>query len=198
MYDMNSNTPTNGIPEASVAKILARAAELDRIAPTVQMDVLRAAAMEAGISADAIERALEEFATGDVPVPAPIAEPEPKRAPFWKRVLSKLAHPVALFALSFTIGGIATDAEFFIFVGFMLLIGLATRTAWRARSVKDIGSYAAIVFALAWGFGLGMGAGNGDEDAIATYAVTSIFMMVSGLAFIYLRNIRKLTERQPV
>ncbi|HEX9107496.1 MAG TPA: hypothetical protein VF832_09715 [Longimicrobiales bacterium] len=53
------------VPEESVEPILARAAELDRHKrETVSVDVLRSAALEAGISPDAVDRAVQEYSAG--------------------------------------------------------------------------------------------------------------------------------------
>ena len=49
------------IPEERVSAILTRAAELDRkVQESVELDAIRAAAVEAGISLSSVDRALEE------------------------------------------------------------------------------------------------------------------------------------------
>ena len=51
--------PSNRIPEERVSAILKRAAELDRkVQESVELDAIRAAAVEAGISLSAVDRAL--------------------------------------------------------------------------------------------------------------------------------------------
>ncbi len=78
------DTPrSDRIPEESVEPILSRAAELDRRArETVEVDVVRSAAIEAGISLDAVNQAVAEY-EGRVgpaaPGPGRLAEPETDR-----------------------------------------------------------------------------------------------------------------------
>src|SRR5437868_3398864 len=114
------------IPEERVGTILKRAAELDH--ETVSLDTLRNAALEAGISSEAVDRAIHEYAARiDAPKPAP----KPKR---WKAWFRRGTDALKLGILASVIGAVST--------GFEALIPI-TAIAWiyyvikLARSSKD-------------------------------------------------------------
>ena len=99
------------IPEERVPAILARAAELDR--QTISLDALRAAAIEAGISADALDQALAEYETG-VAAPAALrSDVAPQKPPVrgWRRWVGRISEPLKLGNLALVRGFIGAPAE---------------------------------------------------------------------------------------
>ncbi|HUP87942.1 MAG TPA: hypothetical protein VM100_01185 [Longimicrobiales bacterium] len=112
-----------GVPEDRVATILQRAAEIERLPATVQPEMIRAAALEAGISPDAIDRALEEFATVGIqraePAPVPV-EVQPKKS-LRSRIWKKLTHPVGLIGIAILAGLAADQPEVTLILGVILL-----------------------------------------------------------------------------
>jgi len=178
---------TARIPEDRVAAILARAAELDRATrETMGTDVLRAAALEAGISPAAVDRALEEYAAGRATgSPAPVGEAGSEAAGRWRRWVGRLGRIVRPLAL----GGVALFTGVLIAeVGAggtpLLLIGLAAWAAYAVRVVRHrrragrAGGYIAAMAAIAVGGMIGFGGGGGD--LVELLLVTGLALTIGG------------------
>lgn len=175
------------IPEDRVAAILARAAELDRATrETMGTDVLRAAALEAGISPAAVDRALAEYAAGrESDSLAPPGEAESESGGRWRRWLDRLGRVVRPLAL----GGVALVAGVLIAeVGAggtpLLVAGLvawavyAVRAVRRRRTAGRVGGYIAAMVAIAVGGMVGFGGAGGD--LVELLLVTGLALTLGG------------------
>lgn len=188
--------PIQGIPEDRVARILARAAELDRVAPTVQLETIRTAAMEAGISSAAIDKALEEFAAGLQPMPGPAAPSQsPREERFLKRWARRLARPLRYAGMFLVAGMLGGAAEVLLVGAFALFVSMLIREAWQTRRPREIGTYAAVAIASAVALSLGIGIMNGDEDAMVGALVGGMFLLPAGTLFILARHYWKSVRR---
>ena len=192
-----SRPAADTIPEDRVASILARAAELDRSRrETVSVDAIRTAALEAGISPDSVDRALEEYAAGST-LPASrteTAEPPRQRAPRFARVrdlLRRMRGPLKLGALAFVVGlsGAAGEAAIVIGLGAWLVVsGILIVKRRPARTARGF-ILRTVVMTLA--LGLGFAAGEVDEDAIAALFLLAAPLLVAGTLLIKVRLPRR-------
>ena len=166
------------IPEERVPAILARAAELDR--QTITVDALRAAALEAGISSDALEQALAEYDAGSTPmrVMADVVAEKPR--PKWRQWLKRVMEPLKLGTIALVVGLIgAADVELAT-VAVCWLIGTAGYLAWRDRGVGTPGRFQIAVTTMTIMMFLGMLGLEGDEDALGFVAGFGIALFVLG------------------
>ena len=174
------------IPEDRVPGILARAAELDR--QTITLDALRAAALEAGISAAAVDQALQEYATGKMTAAIPAPEPVPETAPRWRRWLRKLAFPMKLAALGILLGVVGAVDEEIAAISIFVLIALSSRFAWRDRGTGHSARFQVGTVVLSVSTFLAMVAAEGDEDALGFIAFFAMALLVLGTALIHFRS----------
>ena len=120
-----------GIPEDKVANLLARAAELDH--QLISVDTLRSAALEAGISASAVDQAIAEYQAGASRATLPRDVATKTTGNGWRAWLRK-AWPVAkLAALGLTLGVFGGMEDGLIALSLTATSGLAIFLARRAR-----------------------------------------------------------------
>lgn len=188
---MTTQLPSQGIPEDRVASILARAVEIDRTTrETVTADALRAAAIDAGISVDAVDTALAEYAAGEVaPLMAPAA-PSAGRGRRFARVrglFARLAGPLKLAALGLGLGILAGIGEGAFVLGFGALIFVAGRLTVRFRPARRARGYMLRVVLMAVGLASGMGFALVDEEVILTLFPVTLALLIAGAAVIKVR-----------
>lgn len=189
---MNLDESIGRIPEERVATILARAAELDRTArETVGLDVIRAAALEAGINEAAVDRALAEYAAGRT-VEESAAEEPAAEVPRWRRWLRKVTTPIMLgvgaLALSSLLGSTGDGGEPLMVVGWLAFVTVAIRLARRIRPSRRIRGYVVSMAFMTFGTLLGLGGVEADEDYLILFMMTGVVMLVAGGLFIKLRR----------
>ena len=186
------------VPEDRVATILARAAELDRTAtPTVGTEAIRTAAIEAGISASAVDRALEEYASSSLPA-LPLAAPEEQpegNQPKWRRWVSRVKRPLTLGLLSLVSGALIGGAEeigvVLAFVAFPAALFYLTREVIRRRQTRAAKGFVAALLAITLGAFFGVALVNGDEDLMASILVAGLMLLPVGVLGIKVRRRRK-------
>jgi hypothetical protein len=188
------------IPEDSVATILARAAELDRSArETVGLDVIRAAALEAGISAGAVDRALAEYSATPAEVGPEVeaAGVEADERPRWRRWLGRIATPLKLGAAAF-LGGILAGGigeEPVLLLAWLAFVYLGVRLARRVRPSRRLRGFAVSMVLMTVAAMLGLGAVEANEDAIIAAFMTGPLLLVLGGVYIKLPR-RRAAEGQ--
>ena len=172
------------IPEERVPAILARAAELDR--QTISIDALRAAALEAGISASAFEEALAEYAqAGNAPLPAAReVVPEPRRRG-WRYWVSRVVEPLKLGALALFIGILGTRDVTMATVAICWLIGTSGYLAWRDRGRGNAGRFQASTLVMSAMMFLGLASIGGDQHALAYVLAFTIALMIFGTLIVH-------------
>lgn len=195
---MKLDESTGRIPEERVATILARAAELDRTArETVGLDVIRAAALEAGINDAAVDRALAGYAAGRTAEESAVGEPAAE-APRWRRWLRTLTTPITLgvgaLALSSLLGSTGEGGEPLMVVGWLAFVTVAIRLARRIRPSRRIRGYVVSMAFMTFGTLLGLGGVEADEDYLIVFMVTGVVMLVVGGLFIKLRRRAKVGD----
>lgn len=190
-----SNVPALRIPEEQVAAILARAAELDReTRESFDLDAIRTAALEAGISRAAVDRALDEYvADGTGFEVAPVVEPEDARREGrfrrLRRRLRRMAAPVlyglTALGIGVFVGGADEEALYFVaFLGWLVFAGVQV---WRRRPSGRARGFLAIIALMTVGGMMGLGAANGDEDALIATMFAGVALMGYGTLYIKLR-----------
>ena len=198
--------PSNRIPEERVSAILKRAAELDRkVQESVELDAIRAAAVEAGISLSAVDRALEEYAAGTAAALQPVTPPSPTK-PGWRRWWDKLNAPrqvgdlIKYGALGAVAGLIPAMGEAGLVAPMLALflaalrIILQDRPTGRARRfVKCIGMMTLTSLTVY------MASGDADEDVIAYTMMVAATLLPIGLLAIktQARKPQPLAEVEP-
>ncbi len=178
------NGPQN-IPEERVAAILARAAELDR--QTITLDTLRAAALEAGISAVAVDQALAEYAASGVQ-PTAIAREVARNAPparSWRYWLKKIVEPLKLGALALAIGILGAADESLATIAVCWLIGMGGYLAWRDRGTGSAVRFQVNALVMSVVMFVGMLGANGDEDALGFVAGFALALLILGTLIIH-------------
>ena len=196
---MSQHVPVQRIPEEEVAAILERAAELDRAArESFDVEAIRTAALEAGISRAAVDRAMDEYLAGDV-VPRAAAVEEPKRAPRgrrlrgWLRALGRPAlHGLVALMIGAFIGG--TDEEVLYLLGFVGWLAFAGVQVWRRRSERRAGGYLGSMALVTLGALVGAAATGGDEDFLAMIPFAGLLLSGYGTLYIKLR-VDRLAQR---
>lgn len=182
--------PPVRIPEDEVAAILTRAAELDReTRESFDLEAIRTAALEAGISRAAVDRALEEYFDGQPGLEveaAPDGERvrRPRRFRRWLgRVARPVAHGLVALAIGAFIGG--ADEEVLTILGFMAWLGFAGVQVWRRRPSRRARGFLASMALVTFGGVLGFGAAGGNEEAL----VGGLFFAaaVSGYGTLYIK-----------
>lgn len=170
------------IPEDRVATILARAAELDRSTrETVDTHVIRGAALEAGISPAAVDRALEEYAKGRGTDDAAVArDGAPRERSRWRRWGRKLVRPLALGIGALVLGILTAEAEALLVLLPLVWLAYAARLAWRSRPARRARRYLVTMAALGGGGFFGFIAANGDEDAAVFVFFFALALMAVG------------------
>lgn len=188
---MTTQLPSQAIPEDRIAAILARAVEIDRTTrETVTVDALRAAAMDAGISVDALDTALAEYAAGQV---APVVAPAPPAAGRGRRfarvraLFARLAGPLKFAALGLGLGILAGIGEGAFVLGFGALIFVAGRLTVRFRPARRARGYMLRVVLMAVGLASGMGFALVDEEVILTLFPVTLALLIAGAAVIKVR-----------
>lgn len=187
--------PSARIPEERVAAILARAAELDRATrETIGYDAVRAAALEAGISSTAVDRALAEYSDGTMGRlrELPAAEETESKPPRWRRWLGKLKRPVAHGFVAFFAGLFAAQMdEAGVMLGLLMVWAYAARHILRYRRTRRALPFAlSMVLVTVCGM-LGLGAGEGDEDVLIGLLMAGSALMVAGSAVVKVRLPRR-------
>ena len=174
---------SKNIPEERVPGILARAAELDR--QTISIDALRAAAIEAGISADALDQAISEYEAGVAPVmfPGDVA-PQP-RARGWRRWLRRVAEPLKFGALALVLGLIGAGDTGLATVAICWLIGTAGYLAWRDRGVRNAARFQVNAVVMTGLMFFGLAGAGGDEDAIGFLVLFGLALLVLGTLIVH-------------
>lgn len=185
-----TSRPPERIPEEKVATILARAAELDRDArEMVDLDAIRTAALEAGISLKAVDAALAEYATGAVPAAAP--QPDREEAPRWKRALRRLvspvAHGLAALALGSFIGAAGAGNEPLIVGGYVAFFYAVWRLIRKHRPTRTVWVYQLAVAFTTFAGILGFSGAGGDGEVAAVFAVVGAALFVAGSLVIKVR-----------
>lgn len=197
------NDPSNRIPEERVSAILKRAAELDRkVQESVELDAIRAAAVEAGISLSAVDRALEEYAAGRVAASQMATQAPPKQG-WLRRWLKHLNAPLKLsdtlkYAGLGALAGLitATGEVGIVFALFALVLAafrivLQDRPSGRARrfliNMSLMTGAALFFYALT---------GDADEDLMSFIAMMGATLLPVGLIAIktQARNPQSLEE----
>lgn len=188
---MTTQLPSQGIPEDRVAAVLARAVEIDRTTrETVTVDALRAAAIDAGISVDALDTALAEYAAGEV---GPVAAPAPPAAGHKRRfarvraLFARVAGPLKLAALGLGLGILAGIGEGAFVLGFGALVFVAGRLTVRFRPARRARGYLLRVVLMAVGLASGMGFALVDEGVIVTLFPVTLALLIAGAAVIKVR-----------
>ncbi len=187
---MSSIRPATRVPEERVSAILTRAAELDRNArETVELDAIRTAALEAGISLAAVNLALEEYEAGTA-TPAPSVARNEAHAEAaggrMRRWLHKLVRPLKYAALGMILGLLGATGEAAFVIPLFGLLYAAARLVWRGRATGRARAFLACVLAMTVGAVFGFGAPGGDEDALAVLLVTGLALLPAGTAVIKL------------
>ncbi len=180
--------PSQNIPEERVPTILARAAELDR--QTITLDALRAAALEAGISATAVDQALEEYVTGGfmrVSVARDVAH-KPRLASRLRRWWHKMVEPLELGALAMVMGAAGAIDEPFAALSVVSLIGMTGYLAWRDRGTGRSARFqlATLFMTVAMLSGFTM-TGSRDE-AFAFVGIAGVALFVLGTMLVHFRS----------
>jgi len=188
---MTTQLPSQAIPEDRVAAILARAVEIDRTTrETVTVDALRSAAIDAGISVDALDTALAEYAAGEV---APVAVPAPPSAGRGRRfarvrtLFARLAGPLKLAALGLGLGILAGIGEGAFVLGFGALVFVAGRLTVGFRPARRARGYMLRVVLMAVGLAFGMGFALVDEEVILMLFPVTLALLIAGAAVIKVR-----------
>lgn len=183
------------IPEERVAMILARAAELDRTThETVGLDALRSAALEAGISPASVDRALEEYAAGEIGREASAADPgtHARSTGFrwlgFRWLAGKLRRPVLQGAIAFLlaalIGSTGSGGGPLIVLGLLAWVGLTLRQAWKDRPTRTAGHHLLRTALTTLGIILGTAVSVGDDGFIALALVIGAALLGSGTLLI--------------
>jgi len=184
------------IPEERVPAILARAAELDR--QTISIDALRAAALEAGISASAFEEALAEYAqAGNAPLAAArdvVAEPPHRRG--WRYWVGRVVEPLKLGALALFIGILGTRDVTMATVAVCWLIGTSGYLAWRDRGRGNAGRFQVSTLVMSALMFLGMAGMGRDEKALAYVATFSLALLILGTLIVHFGGEREENGRE--
>lgn len=174
------------IPEERVGIILKRAAELDSL--TISLDTLRSAALEAGISEDALDRAIGEYeARANAPAPAP----KPKA---WKSWFKRGVDSAKLFVFSTVVGAVSTTAEFLVPLAAMFWIYFIVNLARKSKD-KSAAPFVLANIAITFGLMLGVAAFDGERIAGTVFAFGALTTVV-GAAYIqsWLRNLMPQTS----
>lgn len=188
-----STRPSDRIPEQRVAAILQRAAEIDRgVAESMSRDAVRTAAIEAGISRDAVERALAEYSADEMPAPPVATPPEPPRVHWMKRALGALVEPIKFGALGLALGLTSAMGDPALVIPFFGVLTGAVHLIKRDRPTASAWRFVLAFGALAAWAATGMGAVNADIDAIASLLMLSAATLVIGTV-----AIKWIARRQP-
>jgi hypothetical protein len=129
---MTTDPPARPIPEDRIPDILARAAELDRERrETITPDALRVAALDAGISAAAVDAALAEYAGRQSPE-TPRSRGENRTWGARARAFLRRLAPVAGVGVVGLVAGLAGEAG-----DAVLLLTLPAVLAWGVWMIRD-------------------------------------------------------------
>ena len=182
-----SQATREAIPEDAVTAILARAAELDRTArDAVSVDVIRSAAIEAGIAPAAVDRALEELATGRRPDPVPprppaaTTPPAPEPASRLSRWLRRIWGPVKMGLFTFVLGAAATAEDAAALFAWAVWILITAVLAFRARRRGEAGQFQLTTVVMAAAMLVGYGGAGGGPEGATIYLFTGIVLLVVG------------------
>jgi hypothetical protein len=193
---MTTPLPSEAIPEDRVAAILSRAAEIDRTTrETITVEALRSAAIDAGISAGALDTALAEYAAGKTAPPVSASARGHAREPRFarmRRLLRRLAGPARLAGLGILLGLIGGRGEGAVLFGFG---GLVLAGGWLARRYRPQGrarGYVARIVAMAVGVGIGFAVGAVGDVAVALLPLTLALVIGGTLAIKVRARSRKL------
>lgn len=193
--------PAVRIPEERVPEILTRAAELDRDRrETITVDAIRAAALDAGISASAVDAALAEYAQGeDVVLPTEsVREKEPRFGRvrgFFRRAASALKSPLKLAGAFFVIGLTGAAGEGAVVIAALAWAFLTGRMVWKFRPARRARPFVLRLVLMTVALGLGFAVGEVDEDAIGVLFGFAVPALVAGCAIIKIRLPRRFRAR---
>ena len=191
-----SRPAADPIPEDRVASILARAAELDRSRrETVSVDAIRTAALEAGISPDSVDRALEEYAASAPPATRiEAAEPPRQRPPRLARVrrlLLRMAGPMKLGALAFVVGLSGAAGEGAVVIGWGAWLVVSGILIVKRRPARRARGFILRMVVMTSALGLGFAAGEVDDEVIGTLFAVAAPLLVAGTLLIKVRLPRR-------
>lgn len=190
----------DSIPEERVAAILARAAELDRHRKeTLTVDAIRAAALDAGISADAVDTALEEYAAGQVMAGGRASRRRSERGRRFARVRhllrragAALRTPLKLAGLFFVVGLAGAAGEGAVILGWILWLVMAGRLVLKHRRARRATPFVVSLVLMTLGFMLGLAATDAvEEDPIVALVPVGLMLLAAGSAVIKLRLPRR-------
>jgi hypothetical protein len=185
---MKPNLSPERVPEERVGAILRRAAELDRKAgDSVDLDAIRSAALEAGISLAAVNRALEEYAAGSPPIPIPaVVRSAEQTAPprGLRRWLRKLVDPLKFAVAGWVLGLTGGAGEVAVVVPWVGLLYVAWLLIKRYRPTQDTVAFVVSTSLLTIGTLIGYAVVAGDEDVLSVLLLTGIALLPVGSAAI--------------
>lgn len=192
---MTPYDPTLRIPEDRVATILARAVDIDRTTrETISVDALRTAALDAGISASALETALEEYASASVPAD-PADEPtreRPRRFGRFRAFLRKLVSPLRLGGIAFGVGMLAALGQGTIAIAVGLWGIMVVRLVLRYRPARRARGYVAHLALMTLGLTLGLAAGGLGDGSLVLMVPLGLAALLAGVAIVKVRLRRAL------
>lgn len=172
------------IPDDHVAAILKRASELDRQPAALTVDMLRESALEAGIGAAAVDRAVTEYLArhGDV-----VQQPAAVRPPVsWRGIRARLAQPLLAAFAALGIGLAGAIDERFVVAGVVAWIAASAALVLRDRQHADARGFQFTTAAAASGLFAGFLTAGGGFDGLVGIAATGIVLLLAGTAAIRL------------
>lgn len=188
------------IPEERVAAILARAAELDRHRKeTLTVDAIRAAALDAGISADAVDAALEEYAAGQVTAAGQASRGRSQGGRRFARVRglvrragAALGTPLKLAGLFFVVGLAGAAGEGAVILAWIVWLVMAGRLVLKHRPARRATPFVVSLVLMTLGLILGFAATDVvPEDPIVALVPVGLMLLAAGSAVIKLRLPRR-------
>ena len=183
---MTKNLISHAVPEQQVRAILARAAELERTAPAVTLDTIRAAALEAQINPVAIEQAVAEYLAGQTRT----AVKKPRdTAAGWRTWLKKTANRFELTGLGFVLGFASVVGEAFLPVALIACIATAVRLTWQDRKTGSATRMLAGLGKITAGVTAAWIALGDNADVIAPLLLVTAASAMLGTLFIRLGSV---------
>ena len=177
------------VPEEKIGALLARAAELDHQAIT--LDALRSAAIEAGISSAAVDQAFAEYTASIAPAPEARETGRTSRLDRLKQWAFKIAQPLVCGALSVVFGVLAGRTEPLMALGVIAWVTIAARLATQARTEKSSGLFQVTILLMTIGARVGFYESNGalmPSDRITFMTILGIVLFLLGTLYIHWKD----------